>query len=117
MFTVLQCIPPVVSPHYWGRRVRYFPPEVGISSLVCRVVCCYEPDPRVVLVGCWYVSEFVDREPLPVAPSQVAGACRCEKEVESDVTAKTATPTKVDSKLSDAHLESLKRREGEGECH
>jgi hypothetical protein len=29
------------------------------------------------------------------------------------VTAKTATPTKVDSKLSDAHLESLKRREGE----
>jgi hypothetical protein len=33
------------------------------------------------------------------------------------VTAKTATPTKVDSKLSDAHSESLKRREGEGECH
>jgi len=33
------------------------------------------------------------------------------------VTAKTATPTKVDSELSDAHLESLKRREGEGECH
>jgi hypothetical protein len=31
------------------------------------------------------------------------------------VTAKTATPTKVDSKLSDAHLESLKRREGEEE--
>ena len=29
------------------------------------------------------------------------------------VTAKTATPTKVDSKLSDVHLESLKRREGE----
>jgi len=29
------------------------------------------------------------------------------------VTTKTATPTKVDSKLSDAHLESLKRREGE----
>jgi hypothetical protein len=28
------------------------------------------------------------------------------------VTARTATPTKVDSKLSDAHLESLKRREG-----
>jgi hypothetical protein len=28
------------------------------------------------------------------------------------VTAKMATPTKVDSKLSDAHLESLKRREG-----
>jgi hypothetical protein len=28
------------------------------------------------------------------------------------VTAKTATPTKVDSKLSDAHLESLERREG-----
>jgi hypothetical protein len=25
------------------------------------------------------------------------------------VTAKTATPTKVDSKLSDAHLESLER--------
>jgi hypothetical protein len=31
------------------------------------------------------------------------------KEVESDVTAKTATPTKVDSKLTDAQLESLKR--------
>ena len=29
-----------------------------------------------------------------------------------DVTTKMATPTKVDSKLSDAHLESLKRREG-----
>ena len=33
------------------------------------------------------------------------------------VTAKMATPTKVDSKLSDAHLELLKRREEEGECH
>jgi hypothetical protein len=33
------------------------------------------------------------------------------------VAAKTATPTKVDSKLSDAHLESLKSREGERECH
>ena len=33
------------------------------------------------------------------------------------VTAKTATPTKVDSKLSDAHLELLKRREGKGKCH
>jgi hypothetical protein len=32
--------------------------------------------------------------------------------VRADVTAKMATPTKVDSKLSDAHLESLKRREG-----
>ena len=31
------------------------------------------------------------------------------KEVESDVTAKTATPTKVDSKLTDVQLESLKR--------
>jgi len=31
------------------------------------------------------------------------------------VTAKTATPTKVDSELSDAHLESLERREGEEE--
>jgi hypothetical protein len=30
-----------------------------------------------------------------------------------NVTAKMATPTKVDSKLSDVHLESLKRREGE----
>ena len=29
------------------------------------------------------------------------------------VTTKTATPTKVDSKLSDVHLESLKRREVE----
>jgi hypothetical protein len=47
--------------------------------LVCGVVCCYEPDLQVVLVGRWYVSEFVDREPLPVAPSQVAGACHGEK--------------------------------------
>jgi len=31
------------------------------------------------------------------------------KEVESDVTAKTATPTKVDSKLTEAQLESRKR--------
>ena len=38
------------------------------------------------------------------------GVCVC-------VTTKTATPTKVDLELSDAHLESLKRREGEGECH
>jgi hypothetical protein len=30
------------------------------------------------------------------------------------VTTKTATPTKVDSKLSDAHLELLKRREKKG---
>ena len=38
--------------------------------------------------------------------------------VRLSVTTKTSTPTKVDSKLSDAHLESLKRREGErGECH
>ena len=29
------------------------------------------------------------------------------------VTAKMATPTKIDSELSDAHLESLERREGE----
>jgi hypothetical protein len=34
-----------------------------------------------------------------------------------DVTAKTATPLSRDSKLSDAHLELLKRREGEEECH
>jgi hypothetical protein len=34
-----------------------------------------------------------------------------------DVTAKMATPTEVDSKLSDAHLESLKRREGKGGRH
>jgi len=33
------------------------------------------------------------------------------------VTARTATPTKVDSELSDVHLESLKRREGEEKCH
>jgi hypothetical protein len=31
------------------------------------------------------------------------------KEVESDVTAKTATPTKVDSELTDVQLESRKR--------
>jgi hypothetical protein len=31
------------------------------------------------------------------------------KEVESDVTAKMATPTKVDSELTDAQLESRKR--------
>jgi hypothetical protein len=36
--------------------------------------------------------------------------------VSPDVTARTTTPTKVDSKLSDAHLESLKRREGEGDA-
>jgi hypothetical protein len=33
------------------------------------------------------------------------------------VTAKMATPLSRDSKLSDVHLELLKRREGEGECH
>jgi len=33
------------------------------------------------------------------------------------VTAKMATPTKVDSELSDAHLESLKRRERGRGCH
>jgi len=33
------------------------------------------------------------------------------------VTAKMATSTKVDSELNDAHLESLKRREGKGKCH
>jgi hypothetical protein len=59
--------------------VRYFPPEVGISSLVCGVVHCYKSDLRVILMGRWYVGEFFDREPLPVAPSQVAGAFRGEK--------------------------------------
>jgi len=33
------------------------------------------------------------------------------------VTAKMATPLSRDSKLSDAHLESLKRREGGEGCH
>jgi len=33
------------------------------------------------------------------------------------VTTKMATPLSRDSKLSDAHLESLKRREGGGRCH
>ena len=38
--------------------------------------------------------------------------------VRLSVTTKTATPTKVDSKLSDAHLESLERRGGgEKGCH
>jgi hypothetical protein len=59
--------------------VCYFPPEVGVASLVHGVVRCYEPDLQVILVGCWYVGEFFDGEPLPVAPSQVAGAFRGEK--------------------------------------
>ena len=79
MFAVSQCVPLVVSPHYWGSGVRYFPPKVGVASLVCGIVCCYEPDLWVVLMGRWYVGEFFDREPLPVAPSQVTGACRGEK--------------------------------------
>jgi hypothetical protein len=69
MFAVSQCVPPVVPPHYWGSGVRYFPPKVGVASLVRRIVCCYEPDLWVVLMGWWYVGEFFDGEPLPVAPS------------------------------------------------
>ena len=69
VFAMSQCVPLVVSPHYWGSGVRYLPPEVGVASLVRRIVRCYEPDLWVVLVGCWYVGEFFDREPLPVAPS------------------------------------------------
>jgi hypothetical protein len=38
----------------------------------------------------------------------------CYPEMITDVTTKIATPLSRDSKLSDAHLESLKRREGEG---
>jgi len=79
MFTVLQCVPPVVCPHYWGGGVRYFPPEVSVALLVCGVVCCYESDLWVILMGGWYVGKFFDREPLPIAPSQVAGACDGEK--------------------------------------
>ena len=40
----------------------------------------------------------------PGGPSRERAAIGTE-----DVTAKTATPTKVDSKLSGAHLESLRR--------
>jgi hypothetical protein len=52
-------------------------------------------------------------------PARLLELAMVKKEVESNVTTKTATPTKVDSKLSDAHLELLKRREGgrEGKCH
>ena len=69
VFAVSQYVPVVFSPHYWRSRVRYLPPEVGVASLVRRIVCCYEPDLRVVLMGCWYVGKFFDGEPLPVAPS------------------------------------------------
>jgi hypothetical protein len=79
VFAVSQCVPPVVSPHYWGSRVCYFPPEVSVDLLVCGVVCCYESDLWVILMGDWYVGKFFDREPLRVAPSQVAGACCGEK--------------------------------------
>jgi hypothetical protein len=41
-------------------------------------------------------------------------AHNCQFDSRYVVTARTATPTKVDSKLSDTHLESLKRREGKG---
>ena len=34
----------------------------------------------------WDSEELVDREPSPIAPSDRAGACRGEIEVESDVT-------------------------------
>ena len=56
-----------------------FPPEVGVTSCIRRVVCCYKCDLRVVLVGGWYIGEFFNGEPLPVAPSQSAGACRGER--------------------------------------
>ena len=79
MFAVSQYIPLVVSPHYWGSGVCYFPPEVGVASLVCRIVCCYKCDLQVVLVGGWYVGEFFDGEPLSVAPSWSAGACCGER--------------------------------------
>jgi hypothetical protein len=62
-------VPVVVLPHYWGSGMRYFPPEVGVASLVRGVVCRYESDLRVVLMRGWYVGEFFDKEPLPVAPS------------------------------------------------
>jgi hypothetical protein len=75
----MQYVPPVIPPYYRGGWVCYFPPKVGISSLVCGVVCCDESDLWVILVRHWYVGEFFDREPLPVAPSQVAGACCGEK--------------------------------------
>ena len=69
VFTVSQHVPLVVSPHYWRGGVCHFPPEVGVASLVHRVVCCYESDLWVVLMGCWYIGKFFDGEPLPVAPS------------------------------------------------
>jgi hypothetical protein len=55
--------------------VRYFPPEVGVASLVRGVVCRYEPNLWVILMGRQYIGEFFNREPLPVALSWVAGAC------------------------------------------
>jgi len=59
--------------------MRHFPPKVGISLLIYGAICHYECDLQVVLMGHWYVGEFFDGEPLPVAPSQVARACRGEK--------------------------------------
>ena len=69
VFAVSQCVPLVASSYYWGSRVCYLPPEVGIASLVCRIVRCYESDLWVVLMRCWYVGKFFDGEPLSVAPS------------------------------------------------
>ena len=40
----------------------------------------------MVEVCVWDSEELVDREPSPIAPSGLAGACRGEIEVESDVT-------------------------------
>jgi hypothetical protein len=57
----------------------HFPPEVGVAPLVCGIICCDESDLWVVLVGCWYVGEFFNGEPLPVAPIWIAGACCGEK--------------------------------------
>ena len=74
----MQYVPPVIPSHYWGGWVRYLPPKVDVSSLVCGVVCSDESDLWVILVGRWYIGEFLDGEPLSIAPSQSAGACHGE---------------------------------------
>jgi hypothetical protein len=69
IFTMVQPIPLVVSPNDQGCWVCYFSAKVGISSLVCQVVCCDKGNLWVVLIGCWYDHQFIEREPLSIAPS------------------------------------------------
>jgi hypothetical protein len=76
---MVQYVPPVIPPYYWGGWVCYFPPKISISLLICGVVCCDESDLQVILMGGWSIGKLFNREPLPVAPSQIAGACCDEK--------------------------------------